>query len=157
MEKRELGRSGLVVSKIGYGCMSLVAGPEDRKTREEMIGVIRAAVEAGVTLFDTAEVYGPYLNEEIVGEALAPYRGEVVIASKCGIHLENGRQVVDGNLAGIRQSLEGSLKRLRTDHIDLYYLHRVDPNIPIEEIAGLMGEFIREGKILHWGISEPGV
>lgn len=157
MEKRELGRSGLVVSKIGYGCMSLVAGPEDRKTREEMIGVIRAAVEAGVTLFDTAEVYGPYLNEEIVGEALAPYRDEVVIASKCGIHLENGKQVVDGNLAGIRQSLEGSLKRLRTDHIDLYYLHRVDPNIPIEEIAGLMGEFIREGKILHWGISEPGV
>lgn len=157
MEKRMLGRSGLEVSKIGYGCMSLVAGYDVPETRKEMIGVIQAAVEAGITLFDTAEVYGPYINEEVVGEALAPYRQQVVIATKCGIHMEDGKQVVDANLPGIRKSIEGSLKRLRTDHIDLYYLHRVDPNVPIEEVAGLMQELMDEGKILHWGLSEPGI
>ncbi len=157
MKKRALGRSGLQVSQIGYGCMSLVSGYDVPETRREMIDVIRAAVEAGITLFDTAEVYGPYINEEIVGEALEPYRDQVFIATKCGIHVEEGKQVVDGNLPGIRRSIEGSLKRLRTDHVDLYYLHRVDPNVPIEDIAGLMGELMREGKIRHWGLSKPGV
>ena len=142
MEKRQLGRSGLEVSKIGYGCMSLISGYDVPDTRREMIGVLQAAVEAGVTLFDTAEVYGPYINEEIVGEALAPYRDQVVIATKCGIRMENGRQVVDASLSGIRRSIEGSLQRLKTDHVDLYYLHRIDPNVPIEEVAGLMQELI---------------
>ncbi len=157
MEKRQLGRSGLEVSKIGYGCMSLISGYDVPDTRREMIEVIQAAVEAGVTLFDTAEVYGPYINEEIVGEALAPYRDQVVIATKCGIRMENGRQVVDANLSGIRRSIEGSLQRLKTDHVDLYYLHRIDPNVPIEEVAGLMQELMEEGKILHWGLSEAGI
>ena len=157
MEKRQLGRSGLEVSKIGYGCMSLISGYDVPDTRREMIGVLQAAVEAGVTLFDTAEVYGPYINEEIVGEALAPYRDQVVIATKCGIRMENGRQVVDASLSGIRRSIEGSLQRLKTDHVDLYYLHRIDPNVPIEEVAGLMQELMEEGKILHWGLSEAGI
>ncbi len=157
MEKRELGRSGLAVSKLGMGCMGLVAGHDVPEQRNEMIALIRTAVEAGITLFDTAEVYGPYINEEIVGEALAPYRDQVVIDTKCGIHMENGKQVVDGNIPGIRKSIEGSLKRLRTDVIDLYYLHRVDPNVPIEEVALTMQALMREGKIRHWGLSEAGI
>lgn len=157
MEKRELGKSGLKVSKIGLGCMSLVAGYDVPEQRREMIELIRTAVEEGITLFDTAEVYGPYINEEIVGEALAPYRSRVVIATKCGIHMENGKQVVDGNIAGIRRSVEGSLKRLRTDVIDLYYLHRVDPNVPIEDVASTMKDLMKEGKIRHWGLSEAGI
>ncbi len=157
MEKRELGKSGLTVSKMGLGCMSLVAGYDDPLQRKDMIELIRTAVNEGITLFDTAEVYGPYINEEIVGEALAPYRNHVVIATKCGIHMENGKQVVDGNTAGIRRSVEGSLKRLRTDVIDLYYLHRVDPNVPIEDVASTMKDLIKEGKIRHWGLSEAGI
>ena len=157
MEKRELGRSGLTVSKLGMGCMSLVAGHDVPEQRKEMIALIRTAVEAGITLFDTAEVYGPYINEEIVGEAPAPYRDQVVVATKCGIRMEDGKQVVDGNINGIRKSIEGSLKRLRTDVIDLYYLHRVDPNVPIEEVALTMQALMGEGKIRHWGLSEAGI
>lgn len=125
--------------------------------RGEMISLIRRAVEQGVTFFDTAEIYGPYANEELVGEALEPFRGEVVIATKFGIRNESGRQVQDSRPEQIRRSVEGSLRRLRVDAIDLYYQHRVDPEVPIEEVAGTVGELIREGKIRYWGLSEAGV
>lgn len=143
MLKRKLGQ-GLEVSSLGLGCMTMVG-----KDRKEMIHLLREAVQLGVNFFDTAEIYGPYLDEELVGEALAPVRNQVIIATKCGLRMENGKQVVDGNLEGIKKSLEGSLKRLKTDYIDLYYLHRVDPNVPIEDIAYLMKDFIKQGKILH--------
>lgn len=152
MEKRLLGKD-LEVSALGLGCMTMVNGQD----KEVMIQLIREAVKLGINFFDTAEIYGPYIDEELVGEALKPVRDQVYIATKCGIHMENGQQVVDGNLEGIRKSLEGSLKRLQTDHIDLYYLHRVDPNVPIEDIAHLMQEFMDEGKITHWGLSEAGI
>lgn len=151
MLKRKLGQ-GLEVSSLGLGCMTMVG-----KDRKEMIHLLREAVQLGVNFFDTAEIYGPYLDEELVGEALAPVRDQVIIATKCGLRMENGKQVVDGNLEGIKKSLEGSLKRLKTDYIDLYYLHRVDPNVPIEDIAYLMKDFIKQGKIKHWGLSEAGV
>ncbi len=156
MQKRTLGKSGLEVSALGLGCMgmSIAYGiPPDKK---EMIALIRGAVERGVTFFDTAEVYGT--NEELVGEALEPFRGKVVIATKFGIKIgPDGKQFQDSSPESIRQSIEGSLKRLRVDAIDLYYQHRVDTNVPIEEVAGTIKELIKEGKVKHWGLSEPGV
>jgi aryl-alcohol dehydrogenase-like predicted oxidoreductase len=156
MKIRVLGK-GLEVSEIGLGCMGMSHGYGVPADKNEMIALIRFAVGKGVTLFDTAEIYGPYINEELVGEALEPYRKEVVIATKCGIKMANGKQVVDGKPEAIRKSIEGSLKRLRTDFIDLYYLHRVDPSVPIEEIAEVMKDLHKQGKIRHWGLSEAGV
>ena len=125
--------------------------------KKEMISLIHSAVERGVTFFDTAEMYGPFTNEELLGEALAPYRNKVVIATKFGIKMQDGKQVQDSRLEQIRKSVEGSLKRLNTDHIDLYYQHRVDTAVPIEDVAVAMKDLIREGKIKHWGLSEAGV
>jgi aryl-alcohol dehydrogenase-like predicted oxidoreductase len=158
MQKRKLGKSNLEVSALGLGCMgmSIAYGPPADK--KEMIALIGKAVERGVTFFDTAELYGPFTNEELVGEALAPFRGKVVIATKFGIKIDHsGQQVQDSRPERIRQSLESSLKRLRVDAIDLYYQHRVDPNIPIEEVAGAVKDLIREGKVKHFGLSEAGV
>ncbi len=156
VKKRRLGKSGLEVSALGLGCMgmSIAYGiPPDKK---EMIALIAKAVERGVTFFDTAEVYGS--NEELVGEALAPFRGKVAIATKFGIKTgPDGKQFQDSRPEGIRQSIEGSLKRLRVDAIDLYYQHRVDTNVPIEDVAGPIKDLIREGKVKHFGLSEPGV
>lgn len=157
MKKRLLGKSGLEVSAIGLGCMGMNHSYGIEHDRKEMIALIHEAYDKGVTLFDTAEIYGPYINEELVGEALAPIRDKVVIATKFGIRLENGRQVQDSRPELIRASVEGSLKRLGTDHIDLYYQHRVDPTIPIEDVAGTIADLMREGKVLHWGMSEAGV
>jgi aryl-alcohol dehydrogenase-like predicted oxidoreductase len=158
MQKRKLGKSGLEVSALGLGCMgmSMAYGPPAEK--KDMIALIGKAVENGITLFDTAELYGPYTNEELLGEALAPYRGKVMIATKFGIKLDaNGQQVQDSRPERIRQSLEGSLKRLKIDTIDLYYQHRVDPEVPIEEVAGTVKSLIQEGKVKHFGLSEAGV
>ncbi len=157
MKYRELGKSGLKVSAMGLGCMGMSHGYGAAGDKEEMIKLIHQAVEKGVTFFDTAEVYGPYANEELVGEALEPYRKEVVIATKCGIQIVDGKQIVIGKPETIRRSIEGSLKRLRTEYIDLYYLHRVDPDTPIEEVAETMKQLQQEGKIRHWGVSEAGV
>jgi aryl-alcohol dehydrogenase-like predicted oxidoreductase len=157
MQKRRLGKSGLEVSALGLGCMgmSMAYGPPADK--KEMIALIGKAVERGVTLFDTAELYGPYTNEELLGEALAPFRGRVAIATKFGIKMDpSGQQVQDSRPERIRQSLEGSLKRLKVDAIDLYYQHRVDPDVPIEDVAGTVKELIREGKVKHFGLSEAG-
>jgi len=157
MQKRKLGKSNLEVSALGLGCMGMSQSygiPPDKQT---MIELIRTAVERGVTFFDTAEIYGPYTNEELVGEALAPVRAQVVIATKFGIKVENGQQVQDGRPERIKQSIDGSLKRLRTDVIDLYYQHRVDPNVPIEDVAGTISDLIRQGKVKHFGMSEAGV
>jgi aryl-alcohol dehydrogenase-like predicted oxidoreductase len=158
MQKRKLGKSGLEVSALGLGCMgmSMAYGPPGDK--KEMIALIGKAVERGITFFDTAELYGPYTNEDLVGEALAPFRGHVAIATKFGIKLDaNGQQVQDSRPERIRQSIEGSLKRLKVDTIDLYYQHRVDPEVPIEEVAGTVKDLIREGKVKHFGLSEAGV
>ena len=158
MQKRKLGKSGLEVSALGLGCMgmSMAYGPPADK--KEMITLIGKAVERGITFFDTAELYGPYTNEDLVGEALAPFRGRVSIATKFGIKLDaNGQQVQDSRPERIRQSIDGSLKRLKVDTIDLYYQHRVDPNVPIEEVAGTVKDLIREGKVKHFGLSEAGV
>jgi len=157
MQKRKLGKSNLEVSAIGLGCMGMSHGYGPAADKNEMIALIRAAVERGVTFFDTAEVYGPYTNEELVGEALKPYRDRVVIATKFGIKSQDGKQVQDSHPLRIRQSVEGSLKRLNTNVIDLYYQHRVDTQVPIEDVAGTMKDLIREGKIKHWGLSEAGV
>lgn len=157
MKYRELGKSGLKVSAMGLGCMGMSHGYGAAGDKKEMIKLIHQAVEKGVTFFDTAEVYGPYTNEELVGEALEPYRKEVVIATKCGIQIVDGKQIVIGKPETIRRSIEGSLKRLRTEYIDLYYLHRVDPDTPIEEVAETMKLLQQEGKIQHWGVSEAGV
>lgn len=157
MKKRTLGKSGLEVSAIGLGCMGMSSGFGPASDKKEMISLIHEAVDRGVTFFDTAEVYGPYLNEELVGEALAPFKGKVVIATKFGIKNINGKQVLDSKPETIRQSVEGSLKRLNIETIDLYYQHRVDPNIPVEEVAGVVQDLIREGKVKHWGLSEAGV
>jgi aryl-alcohol dehydrogenase-like predicted oxidoreductase len=154
MRKRILGKSGLEVSAIGLGCMGMSYGYGPAADKKEMIALIHAAVDRGVTFFDTAEVYGPYANEELVGEALAPFKGKVVIATKFGIHMKEGKQVLNSKAASIRQSIEGSLKRLRIDAIDLYYQHRVDPDVPIEEVAGTVQELIKAGKLKHWGLSE---
>ncbi|MGG3916026.1 aldo/keto reductase [Rossellomorea vietnamensis] len=157
MKKRQLGKSGLEVSAIGLGCMGMSHGYGPAADKKEMISLIHAAIDRGVTFFDTAEVYGPYVNEELVGEALKPFKGEVAIATKFGIQMENGKQVLNSNPKTIRQSVEGSLNRLKVDSIDLYYQHRVDPNVPIEEVAGVVQDLIKEGKVKHWGLSEAGV
>ena len=157
MKKRKLGKSGLEVSVLGFGCMGLNYAYSQTIDKRESIALLRAAVERGVTFFDTAEMYGPFTNEELVGEALKPYRDRVVIATKFGIKLQDGKQVQDSHPSRIRESIEGSLKRLNTDVIDLYYQHRVDPQVPIEDVAGTMKELINEGKIKHWGLSEAGV
>jgi aryl-alcohol dehydrogenase-like predicted oxidoreductase/flavodoxin len=157
MPKRFLGKSGLEVSAIGLGCMGMSHGYGPASDKREMITLIHQAVERGVTFFDTAEVYGPYVNEELVGEALLPFRDRVVIATKFGIARGDGEQVLDSRPERIRTSVEGSLRRLRTETIDLYYQHRVDPKVPIEDVAGTVGELIRQGKVRHWGLSEAGV
>ncbi len=156
MKKRILGNS-LEVSAIGLGCMGMSHGYGPASDRNEMISLIHAAVDRGVTFFDTAEVYGPFINEELVGEALAPFKGQVVIATKFGIKEVDGKQVLDSKPEQIRQSVAGSLKRLKVDTIDLYYQHRVDPNVPIEEVAGVLQDLIKEGKVRYWGLSEAGV
>lgn len=159
MKKRKLGASGLEVSAIGLGCMGMSFGYGPAGDKNEMIAVIRAAVEQGITFFDTAEVYGPFTNEELLGEALAPYRGKVVIATKFGfkIDLEQMRNVgVDSRPENIRRVAEASLKRLNVEVIDLFYQHRVDPDVPIEDVAGTVQDLIREGKVKHFGLSEAG-
>ena len=160
MNKRTLGRSDLEVSALGLGCMGMSHAYGEPPERAAMVALLRAAVERGVTLFDTAEVYGPFTNEELVGETLAPVRDRVVIATKFGFDIdpETGRQRgVDSRPEHIRQVVEASLKRLRTDRIDLLYQHRVDPKVPIEEVAGTVGELIGAGKVRHFGLSEAGV
>ena len=157
MQKRKLGNSNLEVSAIGLGCMGMSYAYGEIPDKKEMISLIHKAVERGVTLFDTAEMYGPFTNEELLGEALAPYRDQVAIATKFGIKMQEGKQVQDSRPEQIRKSVEGSLKRLNTDYIDLYYQHRVDTAVPIEEVSGVMKDLIREGKIKHWGLSEAGV
>src|SRR2546429_5737292 len=145
MQKRKLGKSGLEVSALGLGCMGMSQSYGVQPDKQAMISLIRTAVDRGVTFFDTAEIYGPYTNEALVGEALAPVRTQVVIATKFGIKSENGQQVQDSRPERIKQSVEGSLKRLRTDVLDLYYQHRVDPNVPIEDVAGTGQEMICTG------------
>jgi len=157
MQKRKLGKSGLEVSAVGLGCMGMSHGYGPASDKKEMISMIHEAIDRGVTFFDTAEVYGPYVNEELVGEALAPFKEKVVIATKFGIQIVDGKQVLDSKPERIRKSVEGSLRRLKIDTIDLYYQHRVDPNVPIEEVAGVVQELIKEGKVKHWGLSEAGV
>lgn len=159
MEKRRLGNSGLEVSAIGLGCMGMSFGYGPARDRKAMIALIRAAVERGVTFFDTAEVYGPFTNEELVGEALAPFRRQVVIATKFGFKLDSQGKIagLDSRPAHIREAAEASLQRLRTDVIDLFYQHRVDPAVPIEDVAGTVKDLIEEGKVRHFGLSEAGV
>jgi len=161
MQKRKLGRSNLEVSAIGLGCMGMSFSYGPPADKQEMIRLLRSAVERGVTFFDTAEVYGPFTNEELVGEALAPFRGQVVIATKFGFKLDpNGgpRWVgLDSRPEHIKQVAESSLKRLQVDCIDLFYQHRVDPDVPIEDVAGAVKDLIREGKVKHFGLSEAGV
>jgi aryl-alcohol dehydrogenase-like predicted oxidoreductase len=159
MQKRKLGNSELEVSAIGLGCMGLSHGYGQPVLREDGIKLIRSAVERGVTFFDTAEVYGPYTNEELVGEALLPLRDEVVIATKFGFKIDNeGKQAgLDSRPEHIKNVAEQSLKRLRTDRIDLFYQHRVDPDVPIEEVAGAIQDLMAEGKVRHWGMSEAGM
>ncbi len=160
MQKRRLGKSNLEVSAIGLGCMGMSFGYGPAGEKQEMISVIRRAVERGVTFFDTAEVYGPFTNEELVGEALAPFRGKVAIATKFGFKLDpnTGKQAgLDSRPEHIKEVAEASLKRLQTDAIDLFYQHRVDPNVPIEDVAGAVKGLIREGKVKHFGLSEAGV
>ncbi len=160
MQKRKLGKSNLEVSALGLGCMGMSFGFGPAGDKQEMISVIRAAVERGITFFDTAEIYGPYTNEELVGEALAPFREKVVIATKFGFKIDTST----GKMAGldsrpehIKEVVEASLKRLRIDSIDLLYQHRVDPEVPIEEVAGAVKDLIRQGKVKHFGLSEAGV
>jgi len=165
MQKRQLGKSGLKVSALGLGCMGMSFSYGPPKDKQEMISLLRAAVERGVTFFDTAEVYGPYTNEELVGEALAPFRRQVVIATKFGFDLKagsdprgmKGAPTLNSRPEHIRQAVEGSLKRLKVEAIDLLYQHRVDPNVPIEDVAGAVKGLIREGKVKHFGLSEAGV
>src|SRR3989440_5982797 len=153
MQKRKLGKSGLEVSALGLGCMGMSQSYGVPPDKQAMISLIRTAVERGVTFFDTAEIYGQYTNEELVGEALAPVRAQVVIATKFGIKTENGQQVQDSRPERIKQSVEGSLKRLKTDVLDLYYQHRVDPTVPIEDVAGTGKEIIAQGKGKDFGLS----
>jgi aryl-alcohol dehydrogenase-like predicted oxidoreductase len=157
MQKRKLGTSGPEVSAIGLGCMGMTFSYVPFPEKKDMIVLMRNAVEQGVTFFDTAEVYGPYNNEELVGEALAPFRNEVVIATKFGFNIQNGKMIgVDSSPEHIKKVVEGSLKRLGTDVIDLYYQHRVDPNVPIEDVAGAVRDLIAEGKVKYFGLSEAG-
>src|SRR5579863_7760682 len=160
MRKRKLGKSNLEVSALGLGCMGMSFGYGPAADKQEMISLIRTAVERGATFFDTAEVYGPYTNEELVGEALEPVRGKVAIATKFGFKIDpvTGKQAgLDSRPARIKEVAEASLKRLRTDVIDLLYQHRVDPEVPIEDVAGAVKELIQEGKVKHFGLSEAGV
>jgi aryl-alcohol dehydrogenase-like predicted oxidoreductase len=159
MQKRKLGSSDLEVSALGLGCMGLSFGLGPSTDRQQAIALLRAAVERGVTFFDTAQVYGPFTNEELVGEALAPFRDQVVIATKFGFAFDaDGKQSgLNSRPEHIRRMTEGSLKRLRVEAIDLYYQHRVDPDVPIEDVAGTVKELIREGKVKHFGLSEAGV
>ena len=160
MQKRRLGKSGLEVSALGLGCMGMSFSYGPPKDKREMTSLLHAAVERGVTFFDTAEVYGPYVNEELVGEALAPFRGQVVIATKFGWKIdpqaERGLAGLDSRPEHIKQVAEGSLKRLKVDTIHLFYQHRVDPNVPIEDVAGAVKDLIRQGKVKHFGLSEAG-
>ena len=161
MQKRKLGKSNLEVSAIGLGCMGMSFGYGPPADKKEMISLIRTAVELGVTFFDTAEVYGPFINEELVGEALAPFRDQVVIATKYGFAPDPnggpGWSALNSRPEHIKEAAEGSLKRLRTEVIDLLYQHRVDPNVPIEDVAGAVKDLIQQGKVRHFGLSEPGV
>jgi len=165
MQKRKLGKSGLEVSALGLGCMGMSFSYGPAADKKEMISLIRSAVERGVTFFDTAEVYGPFINEELVGEALAPFRGQVVIATKFGFNNDpkfdprgmQGSPALDSRPDHIKQVAEASLKRLKVDAIDLFYQHRVDSNVPIEEVAGAVKDLIKEGKVKHFGLSEAGV
>jgi aryl-alcohol dehydrogenase-like predicted oxidoreductase len=159
MKKRTLGKSGLEVSALGLGCMGMSFGYGPAGDVQEMIAVIRAAVARGVTFFDTAEIYGPFANEELVGEALAPYRGQVVIATKFGFRIVDGKPAggVDSRPEHIREVAEASLKRLKIDSIDLFYQHRVDTDVPIEDVAGAVKDLIQAGKVKHFGLSEAGV
>ncbi len=160
MQKRKLGKSGLEVSALGLGCMGMSFGYGPAADKKEMISLIRSAVERGITFFDTAEVYGPFTNEELVGEALAPFREQVVIATKFGFKLDpnTGKQAgPDSRPEHIKQVAEASLKRLKSDVIDLFYQHRVDPDVPIEDVAGAVKDLIQEGKVKHFGLSEAGV
>jgi aryl-alcohol dehydrogenase-like predicted oxidoreductase len=160
MQKRTLGKSGLEVSALGLGCMGMSYGYGPAADKQEMISLIRSAVERGVTFFDTAEAYGPFTNEDLVGEALAPFHGQVVIATKFGFKLdptvERGLGGLDSRPGHIKQVAEASLTRLKVDAIDLFYQHRVDPDVPIEDVAGAVKDLIREGKVKHFGLSEPG-
>jgi aryl-alcohol dehydrogenase-like predicted oxidoreductase len=160
MQKRKLGKSNLEVSALGLGCMGMSFSYGPPKDKHEMTSVLRAAVERGITFFDTAEVYGPYINEELVGEALAPFRAQVVIATKFGWKIdpkaERGLAGLESRPEHIKQVAEGSLKRLKVDAIDLFYQHRVDPNVPIEEVAGAVKDLIQQGKVRHFGLSEAG-
>jgi aryl-alcohol dehydrogenase-like predicted oxidoreductase len=160
MQKRKLGKSGLEVSALGLGCMGMSHGYGPAKDKREMISLIQAAFERGITFFDTAEAYGPFTNEELVGEALAPMRQQVLIATKFGFKFDpdSGKQIgLDSRPEHIKQVAEASLKRLRSNTIDLFYQHRVDPNVPIEDVAGTVKELIQEGKVKHFGLSEAGV
>jgi aryl-alcohol dehydrogenase-like predicted oxidoreductase len=162
MQKRKLGKSNLEVSSLGLGCMGMSFSYGPPKDKQEMIALLRTAVDRGITFFDTAEVYGPFTNEELVGEALAPFRGKVVIATKFGFDLSGkdnrpGAAGVNSQPDHIKQAVEGSLKRLQVDVIDLLYQHRVDPNVPIEDVAGTVKELIQQGKVKHFGLSEAGV
>src|SRR5205809_6112747 len=160
MQKRKLGKSNLEVSVLGLGCMGMSFSYGPPKDKKEMISLIRAAVERGVTFFDTAEVYVTYTNEELVGEALAPFRAQVVIATKFGFKIDptSGKQVgLDSRPEHIKEVAEASLKRLKTDVIDLFYQHRVDPNVPIEDVPGAVKELIQQGKVRHFGLYEAGV
>jgi aryl-alcohol dehydrogenase-like predicted oxidoreductase len=160
MRKRKLGNSNLEVSALGLGCMGMSSGYGPASDKKEMISLIRTAVERGVTFFDTAEAYGPFTNEELVGEALAPFREQVVIATKFGIKFDpsTGKQTgLDSRPEHIKQVAEASLRRLKSDVIDLFYQHRVDPNVPIEDVAGAVRDLIRQGKVKHFGLSEAGV
>jgi len=162
MKKRKLGKSGLEVSALGLGCMGMSFSYGPPKDKQEMISLIRSAVELGVTFFDTAEVYGPYINEELVGEALEPFKGKVVIATKFGFNNDpsndprgmSGKPALNSRPDNIRKVAEASLKRLRVEAIDLFYQHRVDLNVPIEDVAGTVKELIKEGKVKHFGLSE---
>ena len=157
MDKRTLGSRGLEVSSIGLGCMGISQSFGPSPDRAKMVTFLREAVDLGVSFFDTAEVYGPFHNEEIVGEALEPLRDQVVIATKFGFSLDDSDRKLDSRPDHIREAVEGSLRRLRTDHVDLLYQHRVDPDVPIEDVAGTVKELIQEGKVRHFGLSEAGV
>jgi len=165
MQKRKLGNSDLEVSAIGLGCMGMSFSYGPPKDKQEMTSVLRAAVERGITFFDTAEVYGPFLNEELVGEALAPFRDQVVIATKFGFNVDpnfdprgmKGSPSLNSRPEHIKQAVEGSLKRLKVHVIDLLYQHRVDPDVPIEDVAGAVKDLIQQGKVKHFGLSEAGV
>ena len=158
MHKRQLGKSGLDVSALGLGCMGLSFGYGPAVDRQQGIALMRAAIDRGITFFDTAEAYGPFANEALVGEALAPVRDHVVIATKFGFKFEGGKQAgLDSRPAHIKEVADAALERLQTDRIDLFYQHRVDPDVPIEDVAGAVKELIQQGKVKHFGLSEAGV